>query len=68
MIIFPIFFVHSSSQGLVKLTAGETFGGNHPAEVINAESAEIDDINVIQDGDHLFFLQNMQENMDCQVT
>lgn len=37
-------------------TAGEKFGGYKPTKVINAENAEIDDINVIRDGDHLFLL------------
>lgn len=49
-------------------TAGEKFGGSKPAKVINAENAEIDDINVIRDGDHLFLLQNECEKMDFNVT
>ncbi|XP_031392282.1 potassium channel KAT3-like [Punica granatum] len=48
--------------------AGEKFGGNHPAKVVNAENAEIDDISVIREGDHLFLLQNMHEKMDYKVT
>jgi hypothetical protein len=49
-------------------TAGEKFGDNKPTKVINAENAEIDDINVIRDGDHLFLLQNKSENLLCNVT
>ncbi|RDX71461.1 Potassium channel KAT1, partial [Mucuna pruriens] len=33
--------------------AGEKFGGFKPTKVINTENAEIDDIGVIRDGDHL---------------
>jgi hypothetical protein len=39
-------------------TAGEKFGGYKFTRVINAENAEIDDISVIRDGDHLFLLQD----------
>ncbi|KAK7405799.1 hypothetical protein VNO78_07408 [Psophocarpus tetragonolobus] len=34
---------------------GEKFGGSKPTKVISTENAEIDDISVIRDGDHLFF-------------
>ncbi|PIA25119.1 hypothetical protein AQUCO_12500026v1 [Aquilegia coerulea] len=34
--------------------AGQKFEGHHPTKVINRENAEIDDISVIRDGDHLF--------------
>ncbi|KAJ8549343.1 hypothetical protein K7X08_033050 [Anisodus acutangulus] len=36
--------------------AGQRYGGNDFKRAVNAEDAEIDDINVIRDGDHLFFL------------
>ncbi|KAK8464338.1 hypothetical protein PHAVU_011G181800 [Phaseolus vulgaris] len=36
--------------------AGEKFGGPKPTRVITTENAEIDDISVIRDEDHLFFL------------
>lgn len=49
-------------------TAGEKFGGYKPTKVISAENAEIDDINVIRDGDHLFLLHNECENMGCNMT
>lgn len=49
-------------------TAGEKFGGYKFSRVVNAENAEIDDICVIRDGDHLFLLQNDSENLDCNVT
>ncbi|KAK1556783.1 hypothetical protein Q3G72_011994 [Acer saccharum] len=48
--------------------AGKKFGGYKFTKVINAENAEIDDIHVIRDGDHLFLLQNEYENMDYNVT
>ncbi|KAK7821951.1 potassium channel kat1 [Quercus suber] len=50
LIILP-----DSIEELLKI-AGEKFGGYKPTKVINAENAEIDDINVIRDGDHLFLL------------
>ncbi|KAM3284661.1 potassium channel KAT1 [Capsicum chacoense] len=36
--------------------AGQRFGGCNFKRAVNAENAEIDDIDVIRDGDHLFFL------------
>lgn len=38
--------------------AGQKFGGRSPKKVVNVENAEIDDISVIRDGDHLFLLDN----------
>lgn len=49
-------------------TAGEKFGGYKFTKVTNAENAEIDDIGVIRDGDHLFLLQTDSENLNCDVT
>lgn len=37
-------------------TAGQRFGGCDFQRAVNAEDAEIDDIDVVRDGDHLFFL------------
>ncbi|XP_026658774.2 potassium channel KAT2 isoform X3 [Phoenix dactylifera] len=37
--------------------AGQKFAGHHLTEVVNQDNAEIDDITVIRDGDHLFFLE-----------
>jgi len=37
-------------------TAGQKFGGCHFTKIVNSENAEIEDISVIRDGDHLFFL------------
>ncbi|KAK3430742.1 hypothetical protein EUGRSUZ_E02396 [Eucalyptus grandis] len=40
--------------------AGEKFGCDpRTTKLVNAENAEIDDIEVIRDHDHLFFLENM---------
>ncbi|XP_062160460.1 potassium channel KAT3-like isoform X2 [Alnus glutinosa] len=58
LIILP-----DSIEELLKI-AGEKFGGHKPTKVISAENAEIDDINVIRDGDHLFLLHNECENMN----
>ncbi|XP_042468592.1 potassium channel KAT1-like isoform X1 [Zingiber officinale] len=33
---------------------GEKFVGHHPTKVVNGENAEIDDIRVVRDGDHLY--------------
>nr|AKR53708.1 KAT1-type channel [Ammopiptanthus mongolicus] len=51
-----------SLEELLKI-AGEKFGGLNPTKVINTENAEIDDINVIRDGDHLFLLCSNSENL-----
>ncbi|KAG6530064.1 hypothetical protein ZIOFF_012285 [Zingiber officinale] len=37
--------------------AREKFTGHQPTKVLNQENAEIDDIRVIRDGDHLFLLE-----------
>ncbi|XP_027364339.1 potassium channel KAT3-like [Abrus precatorius] len=50
LIILP-----DSLEELFKV-AGEKFGNIGPTKVISTENAEIDDINVIRDGDHLFLL------------
>ncbi|KAG7019531.1 Potassium channel KAT1, partial [Cucurbita argyrosperma subsp. argyrosperma] len=47
----------NSIEELCKV-AGEKFGREMPTKVMNADNAEIDDINVIRDGDHLFLLYN----------
>ncbi|XP_019056062.1 PREDICTED: potassium channel KAT2 [Nelumbo nucifera] len=49
-----------SLEDLFKV-AGQKFAGYHPTKVVNAQNAEIEDISVIRDGDHLFFLQNEHE-------
>ncbi|WVY94705.1 hypothetical protein V8G54_033793 [Vigna mungo] len=41
----------------------EKFGGFNPTKVVNTENAEIDDINVIRDGDRLFLLCLDNENL-----
>ncbi|KAF8408914.1 hypothetical protein HHK36_004984 [Tetracentron sinense] len=48
--------------------AGQKFAGYHPTKVLNAEKAEIDDLSVIRDGDHLFLLQNECDTTDSNVT
>jgi hypothetical protein len=35
--------------------ARQKFGGPKPNKIMNADNAEIDDLFVIRDGDHLFF-------------
>ncbi|RWR89113.1 inward rectifying potassium channel [Cinnamomum micranthum f. kanehirae] len=40
------------------------FVGYLPTKVVNGENAEIDDISVVRDGDHLFLLENDSEIMD----
>ncbi|KAF8391095.1 hypothetical protein HHK36_023395 [Tetracentron sinense] len=62
LIILP-----DSLEELLRI-AGEKFGGYHPTKVINAENAEIDDLSVIRDGDHLFLLQNECETTNSNVT
>ncbi|XP_077229916.1 potassium channel KAT2-like isoform X2 [Tasmannia lanceolata] len=46
---------------------GQKFGGRHPTKVVNGENAEIDDISVIRDGDHLFLLENECEGAHSDV-
>ncbi|PON72610.1 Voltage dependent potassium channel [Parasponia andersonii] len=48
--------------------AGQKFGSSKPMKIINAENAEIDDISVIRDGDHLFLLHHNCDNMHVDVT
>ncbi|CAA3024263.1 potassium channel KAT3-like [Olea europaea var. sylvestris] len=50
LIILP-----DSLEMLFKI-AGQKFGEYNVTKVVNTESAEIDDISVIRDGDHLFLL------------
>ncbi|KAF7803177.1 Potassium channel KAT1 [Senna tora] len=52
LIILP-----DSLEELLKI-AGQKFVGFKPTKVVSKENAEIDDISVIQDGDHLFLLCN----------
>lgn len=42
-------------------TADQKFGERNLTKVVNAENAEIDDLSVIRDGDHLFVLTNQCE-------
>ncbi|KAL3616900.1 hypothetical protein CASFOL_039294 [Castilleja foliolosa] len=44
-----------SLDELLKI-AGQKFGDDSLTSVVNAENAEIDDISVVRDGDHLFFM------------
>jgi hypothetical protein len=37
--------------------AGQKFQGFHPRKVVSRDYAEIDDVSVIRDGDHLFLLE-----------
>ncbi|KAJ0971830.1 hypothetical protein J5N97_019789 [Dioscorea zingiberensis] len=39
------------------IIGGQKFVGFHPTKVVNQENAEIDDICVVRDGDHLFLLE-----------
>ncbi|GMP73939.1 hypothetical protein CsSME_00031517 [Camellia sinensis var. sinensis] len=52
LIILP-----DSLEELLRIS-GEKFGGYKLTKVVNEENAEIDDLCVIRDGDHLFLLQN----------
>ncbi|KAL5716030.1 hypothetical protein ACHQM5_017770 [Ranunculus cassubicifolius] len=44
-----------SLQELLRI-ADNKFGGYNPTKIVNGENAEIDDISIIRDGDHLFLL------------
>ncbi|KAK9064311.1 hypothetical protein SSX86_015691 [Deinandra increscens subsp. villosa] len=43
------------------IIAGQKFGGQNFAKVVNSTRAEVDDLSVIKDEEHLFFLSN-----DCR--
>ncbi|XP_058095323.1 potassium channel KAT3-like isoform X2 [Magnolia sinica] len=55
LIILP-----ESLEELLRI-GGQKFVGRHPTKVVNGENAEIDDISVVKDGDHLFLLENEHE-------
>ncbi|PRQ29448.1 putative potassium channel, voltage-dependent, EAG/ELK/ERG, ankyrin repeat-containing [Rosa chinensis] len=48
--------------------ASDKFGGYRPTKVVNAENAEIEDMSVVRDGDHLFLLHNDCQNLYSDVT
>lgn len=54
-----------SLQELLEI-AGQKFGDCNLTTVVNAEDTEIDDVNVIRDGDHLFFLSSQCRKTDHQ--
>ena len=45
------------SSSNISCYAGEKFPDFHPTKVVSKDYAEIDDIGLIRDGDHLFFIQ-----------
>ncbi|PKA47202.1 Potassium channel KAT1 [Apostasia shenzhenica] len=52
LIILP-----TSLEELLEI-GGEKFGGQKPTKVVNQDNAEIDEISVVRDGDHLFLLED----------
>ncbi|XP_017238009.1 potassium channel KAT3 isoform X1 [Daucus carota subsp. sativus] len=44
-------------------TAGQKFGGYNITKVVNSENAEIDDLNLIRDEDHLFLIPETYESV-----
>ncbi|XP_068323935.1 potassium channel KAT1-like [Pyrus communis] len=62
LIILP-----DSMEELLRV-AGEKFEGYKPTKVVNEENAEIDDISVVRDGDHLYLLHNDYNNMNITCT
>lgn len=55
LIILP----HSLEE-LLKV-AGERFGERNIERVVNAENAQVEELSVVRDGDHLYFLPTMSE-------
>lgn len=51
---------------IITFIAGQKFGDCNLTTVVNAEDTEIDDVNVIRDGDHLFFLSSQCRKTDHQ--
>ncbi|KAL4563440.1 hypothetical protein LXL04_027482 [Taraxacum kok-saghyz] len=45
------------------IIAGQKFGGCNFVTVVNAENAEVDDLSVVRDGDHLFVVSD-----DCECS
>ncbi|XP_017222795.1 potassium channel KAT1 [Daucus carota subsp. sativus] len=43
--------------------AGQKYGGYNFTKMVNSENAEIDDLSVIRDGDHLFLIPEQSETM-----
>ncbi|KAI3680882.1 hypothetical protein L6452_35660 [Arctium lappa] len=64
----PKLMVLPDSLEELLIFAGQKFGGQNFAKVVNSENAEIDDLSVIRDGDHLFLLPNDCECRDYNVT
>ncbi|KAL8468480.1 hypothetical protein ACS0TY_031625 [Phlomoides rotata] len=50
-----------SLEELLKI-AGQKFGDDSLISVVNAENAEIDDLSVVRDGDHLFLVSRQSED------
>ncbi|KAK4488169.1 hypothetical protein RD792_003911 [Penstemon davidsonii] len=48
--------------------AGQKFGDDSLTNVVNTENAEIDDLSVIRDGDHLFLLPSCYDGVDCNLS
>ncbi|KVH89425.1 Ankyrin repeat-containing protein [Cynara cardunculus var. scolymus] len=63
----PKLMVLPDSLEELLIFAGQKFGGQNFAKVANSENAEIDDLSVIRDGDHLFLLPNDCECRDYNV-
>lgn len=54
----PKLIVLPDSLAELLTIAGQKFGGHNFTKVVNSENAEVDDLSVIRDGDHLFLLPN----------
>jgi hypothetical protein len=52
-----MFSYPSLHESLSSKYAGQKFVGQHPTKVVDQESAEVDDIGVVRDGDHLYLLE-----------
>ncbi|KAM7272004.1 hypothetical protein ACFE04_031218 [Oxalis oulophora] len=59
--IGKVIILPDSFEELLRIS-GRKFGGHKFIKVVNTDNAEVDDISVIRDGDHLFFLQDEGEN------
>ncbi|KAH6793095.1 potassium channel KAT1-like protein [Perilla frutescens var. hirtella] len=49
-----------SLEDLLKIS-GQKFGDDNLTSIVNAENAEIDDLSVIRDGDHLFLISSRSQ-------
>ncbi|XP_071726528.1 potassium channel KAT3-like [Rutidosis leptorrhynchoides] len=64
----PKLIVLPDSLEELLILAGQKFGDHKFAKVVNSEGAEVEDLSVVRDGDHLFLLPKACDSSDYNVT